>query len=96
MWVTSDTSKTYNTTAIKSWSGSANAFWDETDTNGQVALVVGAAVTINFCFEGKTTGDTYASGSALVTEVGVSSSKGGLVERSFSFVGNGVLTWSTA
>lgn len=92
----SDTSKTYNETAIKSWSGSANAFWDETDTNGQEALLVGAAVTINFCFEGKDTGDLYAAGAALVTEVGVSSSKSGIVERSFSFIGNGALVWTTA
>ena len=34
-----DTSRTYQA-GLKSWSGSLTAFWDETDTNGQVALTV--------------------------------------------------------
>lgn len=91
----SDTAKTFNATAITSWSGSANAFWDETDTTGQEALTVGASVTLNLYFEGNGTGATYATGTGLVTEVGVSSQKGGIVERSFGFQGTGALTWTT-
>ena len=90
-----DTSKTYNTTAIKSWSGSINSFWDETDT-AQSALVVGASVSLVLYPEGNATGDTRYTGTALITEVGVSTSKGGIVERSFSFVGTGTLAITTS
>lgn len=82
---------------LKSWSGSANAAWDETDTTGQGALLVGASVSLVFHPEGATTGDVIASGTATVTSVGVSvPNNAGLVTRSFSFTGNGALTHGTA
>ena len=73
--------------------GSMECYWDETDTNGQQALTVGAAVTLNIYPEGATTGDQYGTCSAIITSVGVSAAKGGVVTRSFSFVVNGVITW---
>lgn len=73
---------------MKSVSGSMRCWWDETDTTGQGALTVGAQVTLDLYPEGVDTGDTYYSGDVLITEVGVSTSKDGNVERSFSFVGD--------
>lgn len=78
-----------------SWSGSAEAFWDETDTTGQGALTIGAAVTLNFDPEGNTSGDTIYTGAAIVTSIERSSSIDEMVNVSFSFEGNGVLTTST-
>lgn len=76
-----------------SWSGSLTAHWDETDTNGQETLVNGASFTLNFYPEGAVTGDQFGTGTALVTNVGVSSSNNGLISRSISFQGTGALTW---
>lgn len=84
------------TPSLTSASGSFTAFWDETDTNGQGTLTVGAEVTLNLYPEGDTTGDTYATMSAIVTEAGVAASFDGMVEASFSFQVNGAVTWGTA
>ena len=53
-----DTVKTYSVTQSSS-SGTMDCFWDETDTNGQVACSIGATVTLNLYPEGATSGDTY-------------------------------------
>ena len=76
-------------------SGSMTAFWDETDTSGQGAMTVGASVTLNLYPEGATTGDNYATLTALITEKGVSTTLDGMVETSVSFEANGAVTWST-
>jgi hypothetical protein len=88
-----DSAKTYKA-GQTTWSGSCDAFWDEADA-GQTAITAAASITLNFYPEGDTTGDTYASGTALVTEISTSSSIDGMVEVSFSFQGSGALTWST-
>ena len=80
---------------LTSASGSVTAYWDETNTTGQGALTVGAEVTLNLYPEGATTGDTYATLSAIVTEAGVSASFDGMVEATFSFEANGAVTWGT-
>lgn len=90
-----DSYRTHKTT-LKSWSGSVDVFWDETDTNGQVALVVGSEVTVNFYPEGSTTGDKYLSGTAIVTGHSVTASFDGMVEASFTLQGTGALSLSTA
>lgn len=90
----SDTSRTYKS-SLTSFSGSVDVFWDETDTTGQGALTVGAEITINAYPEGDTTGDTYKTGSAIVTGVSLSSSFDGMVESSISFQGSGALTTTT-
>lgn len=92
----SDTAKTYNVTAITAWNGSVTAFWDETDTNGQLAFVTGANVALKLYPEGATTGDTYYYGDALVTEITRNVQRGAITEISFNFVGNGALTTGTA
>jgi len=78
---------------LTSASGSISAFWDEADTTGQGALTVGAEVTLNLYPEGATSGDTYASLSAIITEAGVSATFDGMVEATFSFEANGAVTW---
>jgi hypothetical protein len=93
--VMTDTSRTYITT-LKSFSGSLDVFWDETDTNGQVALAVGNSVTLAFYPEGDTTGDTYYSGTALVTGFTRTASFDGMVEASITVQGSGALTTATA
>ncbi len=90
----SDSAKTFEV-GTTSWSGSLNCFWDETDTTGQGACTVGASVTLNLYPEGATTGDTYATGTALINSLSKSGGIDGLVEASFSFQGTGALTWGT-
>lgn len=91
-----DTDKKYNTVAIKSWSGSLTCFWDETDTNGQVAIAPGANVALVLAPEGVDTGDTRYSGNALVTEITRTVNRGAITEISFNFQGNGALTAATS
>ena len=79
-----DTVKTYSATQSSS-SGTMDCFWDETDTNGQVACTIGATVTLNLYPEGATSGDTYYTGSAIITSVGVAQTHDGIVERSIGF-----------
>ena len=90
----SDSAKTFEV-GTTSWSGSLNCFWDEPDTTGQGACTVGASVTLNLYPEGATTGDTYATGTALINSLSKSGGIDGLVEASFSFQGTGALTWGT-
>lgn len=89
-----DTARSF-TPSLTSASGSMSAFWDETDSSGQGAMTVGAEVTLNLYPEGETTGDTYATCSVIITEVGVSANFDGMVETSFSFQVNGAVTWDT-
>jgi predicted secreted protein len=89
-----DGARTYKP-SLTSFSGSVDVFWDETDSTGQGALTIGAEVTLNLYPEGSTAGDTYLSGSAIVTSRSISSSFDGMVEMSISVQGNGALTTST-
>jgi predicted secreted protein len=89
-----DSARTYKP-SLTSFSGSLDVFWDETDTSGQGALSIGSEVTLNVYPEGDTVGDTFYSGSAIVTGVSRTGSFDGLVEASISVQGNGALTEST-
>jgi predicted secreted protein len=84
-------------TTLKGWSGSVDVFWDETDTNGQVAMTVGTEVTINFFPEGATAGQTekYYSGTAIVTGRTVTGSFDGMVESTITLQGTGALSLLT-
>ncbi|MCH2547308.1 MAG: phage tail protein [Alphaproteobacteria bacterium] len=84
-----------NQATIKSWSGSFEGFWDDTDTLGQGALTVGSTVTLNLHPEGNDTGDTFWTGDVIITSISYNASFDGIVEASFSFTGNGALTEST-
>jgi predicted secreted protein len=89
-----DSARTYKP-SLTSFSGSLDVFWDETDTDGQGALSIGSEVTLNVYPEGDTAGDTYYTGSAIVTGVTRSGSFDGLVEASVSVQGTGALTQTT-
>lgn len=89
-----DSSRTY-LASLKTFTGSIECFWDETDTDGQLTLDPGASVTINIYPEGSTSGDTYYTGSVLITEKNVTGSFDGMVEASFSFQGTGALSETT-
>ena len=77
------------------WEGSADAFWDETDSAAQMALTIGASVALIFYPEGADTGDYKYSGTGLVTGIKRSAANNGMVEVSFTFKGNGALTGAT-
>lgn len=90
-----DAWRTHKTT-LKAWSGTVDVYWDETDTTGQGALVVGAEVTANFYPEGSTTGDVYLTGTAIVTGKTVSASFDGMIESTITLQGTGALTTGPA
>ena len=89
-----DAARTY-VASLTTFSGSIDVFWDETDTNGQVALSVGSSVTLKWYPEGSSSGDTYYSGTALVTGKNISASFDGMVEASISVQGTGAITTAT-
>tara|TARA_R100001443_G_C3339762_1_gene174203 strand:+ start:372 stop:761 length:390 start_codon:yes stop_codon:yes gene_type:complete len=84
-----------NLAGTKSYSGSVDCYWDEADTNGQLVLIEAASVTLEFGFEGSTTGDYTYTLAAVVSGVSISSAVDGMVEASFSFTGTGALTRGT-
>tara|TARA_R110000851_G_C12796680_1_gene536955 strand:- start:28 stop:417 length:390 start_codon:yes stop_codon:yes gene_type:complete len=89
-----DAARTY-LASLTTFSGSIDVFWDETDTSGQVALAVGSSVTLKWYPEGATSGDTYYTGTALVTGKNISASFDGMVEASISVQGTGAITTTT-
>ena len=88
-----DTARTYKV-GLTSFTGTASVFFDELDT-AQIALVAGASITLNVYPEGATSGDTFYSGSAIVTGKTINSSFDGMVEAEVSFQGTGALTVDT-
>jgi predicted secreted protein len=90
-----DSARTYKA-GLKDFTGSVDVYWDETDTSGQMACTVGSSITLNVYPEGATSGDTYYTGTALVTGFSVTGSFDGMVEASITFQGTGGLTKSTA
>ena len=88
-----DTSRSYKV-GLKTFAGTASVFFDETDT-AQPSLVAGAEITLNVYPEGASSGDTYYTGSAIVTGRTINSSFDGMVEMEISYQGTGALTEST-
>lgn len=93
--VLADTARTFQS-GVTSWTGSATAFWDESDTTGQEALTIGASVTLKFYPEGATAGDQYYTGTGLVTGITRRATIQGMVEVDFQFQGTGTLSEATA
>lgn len=89
-----DTAKTF-LPGITGWTGSLECSWDETDTNGQEALVPGTSLTLNAYPEGDGSGAKYLSGTIYVTSINWTTPRGGIVMRSFNFQGSGALSRST-
>ena len=77
-----------------SFSGSVDVFWDEADT-AQIAMTVGASITITWYPEGADSTDKYYTGSAIVTSIDRSATIDGMVEASYGVTGNGALTLAT-
>lgn len=90
-----DSARTYQS-SLNTWDGSVDVFWDETDTTGQGACTIGTSITLNVYPEGATTGDTYFSGTALVTGITRTASFDGMIESSITFKGTGALSINTA
>jgi predicted secreted protein len=88
-----DTDRSYKV-GLKAFTGTASLFFDETDT-AQGNLDAGAEITLNVYPEGAASGDTYYTGSAIVTGRTINSSFDGMVEMEISFQGNGALTETT-
>ena len=88
-----DAARTY-IASLKTFTGSLDVFWDETDT-GQGDLDIGSTITLNLYPEGNASGDTYYTGSAIVTEKSITASFDGLVEMSVSVQGTGALSETT-
>ena len=81
----------------KSWTAQIDCWWDETDSTGQSALTVGAAISaLNLYCEGSTTGDTYFSGNGTVTQITRQIARNQTQSASFQVQGNGALSKSTA
>ena len=89
-----DTAKSFES-SLTSFSGSVECFWDETDTSGQVALSPGSSVTLVWYPEGADSGDTYYTGTAIVTGKTITGSFDGMVEASISVQGTGGITTAT-
>lgn len=88
-----DADRTY-VASLKSFSGSMDVYFDDTDT-GQLDVQVGDTGTISVLMEGDTTGDHSLSGSILVTGRTVTASFDGMTEASITFQGTGALTEGT-
>ena len=80
--------------SLTSASGSISAFWDETDSAGQIAMQAGNEVALKLYPEGSATGDYFASVSAIITTQDASAAMDGMVEASFSWESNGAVTWA--
>lgn len=88
-----DSARSYKA-GLTTFTGSLEVFFDETDT-AQGNLDAGSSVTLEVYPEGATTGDTYYTGTAIVTGRTVTASFDGMVEMSISVQGSGGLTETT-
>ena len=89
-----DTSKTFQV-GKKGATASVECFWDETDTNGQIAIAEGSSVALNLYPEGADSGDYYYSGTYLITANSVTTPTDGIIEATFSATLTGALTRGT-
>ena len=89
-----DTSKSFQV-GKKGATASVECFWDETDTNGQIAIAEGSSVALNLYPEGATSGDYYYSGTYLITGNSVSVPTDGIIEATFDATLTGALTRGT-
>jgi len=89
-----DTAKTYKVLRSDA-TGTIECHWDETDSTGQGALTIGAEVTLNLYPEGADTGDTYYTGTAIVTSLGQSVSLDGVISRTINVQFSGGVSVST-
>jgi hypothetical protein len=79
---------------LTTFTGSFEVYFDETDT-AQNAVDAGASITFSVFPEGDSSGDTYYTGSGIVTGRSITASFDGMVEMSLSIQGSGALTETT-
>lgn len=89
-----DSARTY-VPSLTSFSGTIECHWDETDTTGQGAMTIGAEVALNLYPEGDSSGDTYYSGTAIITNVSRQAAMDDIVGATYTFQGTGALTLTT-
>jgi len=89
-----DSSRTYQV-GKKGATVSAECWWDETDTNGQIAMIEGSQVALNLYPEGADSGDYYYSGTWIMGSNSVSTPTDGIIEATFSATLTGALTRGT-
>lgn len=77
----------------KSWTGSADIFWDETETAQQVDA--GDVVALVFYPAGTDAGSPMRSGNATIDKITIKGTYNGLVEASISYKGKGAMTKGT-
>lgn len=88
-----DTARTYKA-GLTTFTASFEVYFDETDT-AQNAVDAGSSITFSVYPEGDTAGDTYYTGSGIVTGRSITASFDGMVEMSLSVQGSGALTETT-
>lgn len=90
---------------MSTWSGSADIFFDETETNtlkdtlnvcGSAHAVGGSATAVKLVLADGGGDDKWFSGNVLITGFTVNSSMDGMVEASISFQGTGALAYTIA
>lgn len=91
--VIGDTDETHKTLQ-KSWTGSADIFWDESDSAAQ-ACDTGDSVTLALYPAGGDSGNIFFSGTATVEKLSLKGTYNGMVEATISFKGNGALSKAT-
>lgn len=89
-----DSARTY-VPSLTSFSGTIECHWDESDTTGQGAMTIGAEVALNLYPEGDASGDTYYSGTAIITNVSRQAAMDDIVGATYTFQGTGALTLTT-
>lgn len=74
------------------WNGSLTCFWDPAD---QASLVVGSSIEIELYPIGDDTGNTYYTGTAIITEENPSGGYEGAVQTTITFEGSSTLSKTT-
>lgn len=90
-----DSARTYKP-SLTSSTFSVEVYWDNSDTNGQLVFQEGNEVDFELYPTGTGTGETYYSGSGIVTSKTITASFDGMVEASFSVQVSGAVTEATA
>lgn len=88
-----DAARTYKA-GLTTFTASFEVYFDETDT-AQNAVDAGSSITFSVYPEGDTAGDTYYTGSGIVTGRSITATFDGMVEMSLSVQGSGALTETT-
>ena len=89
-----DAAKTYQI-GKKGATASIECFWDETATNGQIAIAEGNQDTMTLYPEGADSGDYYYGGTWIVSGNSVSTPTDGIIEATFDGTLTGALTRGT-